>query len=103
PARGREKRDGVLMTTAGSTSSSTLRSWDPDSGGFRGIGRRAHGFLLGEAVQGAQAPDKIHRVDPDDGAPGEEIGDDAERLTVVRIVEGGNEDGAVGDVEVRIA
>jgi hypothetical protein len=32
------------------------------------------GFLLGQAVEGAEAPDQVYGVDPDDRAVGEEVG-----------------------------
>src|ERR1019366_8227525 len=52
---------------------------------------RSCGFLLGEAVEGAEAPDEIDGVDADDFAGGEAGGDDVECVAVVCIIEGGNE------------
>ena len=65
--------------------------------------RRSCGFLLGEAVEGAEAPDEVDGVDADDFAGGEAGGDDVERVAVVCVVEGGDEDERVGDVEVGVA
>src|SRR5882757_10354426 len=64
---------------------------------------RSCGFLLGEAVEGAQAPDQVDGVDADDLAVGEAAGDDVEGVAVVAVVEGGDEDEAVRDVEVGVA
>ena len=54
-------------------------------------------------MEGAEAPDEVDGVDTDDLAGGEAGGDDVERAAVVRIIEGGDEDEAVGDVEVGVA
>jgi len=35
------------------------------------------GFLLREAVQRTEPPDEIHGMDPDDGAVGKHLGEDA--------------------------
>ena len=64
---------------------------------------RSCGLLLGEAVEGAEAPDQVDGVDADDLAVGEATGDDVEGVAVVAVVEGGDEDERVGDVEVRVA
>ena len=69
----------------------------------RGCGHDLGGFLLGEAVEGAEAPDEVDGVDADDLAGGEAGGDDVEGEAVVGVVEGGDEDEAVGDVEVGVA
>ena len=61
------------------------------------------GFLLGEAVEGAEAPDEVDGVDADDFAVGEAGGDGVEGVAVVGVVEGGDEDEPVGDVEVGVA
>src|ERR1035437_94986 len=61
------------------------------------------GFLLGEAVEGTQAPDEVDGVDADDFAVGEAGGDDVERAAVIRSIEGGDQYQAVGDVEVGVA
>ena len=58
---------------------------------------------MGEAVEGAEAPDEVDGVDADDFAVGEAGGDDVEGVAVVGVVEGGDEDQAVGDVEVGVA
>ena len=62
--------------------------------GFRSWGWpwRSCGFLLGEAVEGAEAPDEVDGVDADDVAVGEATGDDVEGVAVVGVVEGGDED-----------
>src|ERR1700730_6283108 len=64
---------------------------------------RSCGLLLGEAVEGAQAPDEVYGVDADDLAVGEAARDDVEGVAVVAVVEGGDEDERVGDVEVGVA
>src|ERR1035437_5022884 len=84
-------------------------SSDLDTASFNSIIRilRAveilRGFLLGEAVEGAEAPDQVDGVDADDFAVGEAGGDDVERAAVIRIIEGGDQDQVVGDVEVGVA
>ena len=60
-------------------------------------------LLLGEAVEGAEAPDEIDGVDADDVAGGEAGGEGVEGVAVVWVVEGGDEDALVGDVEVGVA
>jgi hypothetical protein len=54
-------------------------------------------------VEGAEAPDEVDGVDADDLAGGEAGGDDVESVAVVAVVEGGDEDEIVGDVEVGVA
>ena len=54
-------------------------------------------------MEGAEAPDEIDGVDADDVAVGEAGSDGVEGVTVVGIVEGGDEDEVVGDVEVGVA
>jgi hypothetical protein len=54
-------------------------------------------------VEGAQAPDEVDGVDADDFAVGEAAGDDVEGVAVVAVVEGGDEDERVRDVEVGVA
>jgi hypothetical protein len=61
------------------------------------------GFLLGEAVEGAETPDEVDGVDADYFAVGEAAGDDVEGVAVVGVVEGGDEDETVRDVEVGVA
>ena len=58
---------------------------------------------MGEAVEGAQAPDEVYGVDAYDLAIREAGGDDVEGVAVVGVVEGGDHDEAVGDVEVGVA
>jgi len=45
---------------------------------------------LGEAVDRPEAPDEIDGVDADDAAAREEVGEEAERLVVARVVERGD-------------
>ena len=59
-------------------------------------------LLLRKAMQCSQAPYEIHGVNPDHWPAGK-FSQDAQRDSVVRIVEGRNEDGGVTDIEVRIA
>jgi len=54
-------------------------------------------------VEGAEAPDEVYGVDAYDLAVGEAAGDDVEGVAVVAVVEGGDEDERVGDVEVGVA
>jgi hypothetical protein len=54
-------------------------------------------------VEGAEAPDEVDGVDADDLAGGEASGDGVEGDAVVGIVEGGDKDKRVGDVEVGVA
>ena len=54
-------------------------------------------------MEGAQAPDEVDGVDADDFAVGEAAGDGVEGVAVVGVVEGGDEDERVGDVEVGVA
>ena len=54
-------------------------------------------------MEGAQAPDEIDGVDADDFAVGEAAGDGVEGVAVVAVVEGGDEDEIVRDVEVGVA
>ena len=76
---------------------------DSTSGGGATLEGRSCGLLLGEAVEGAQAPDEVDGVDADDFAIGEAAGYDVEGVAVVAVVEGGDEDERVGDVEVGVA
>jgi hypothetical protein len=54
-------------------------------------------------VEGAQAPDEVDGVDADHFAVREATGDDVEGVAVVAVVEGGDKDERVGDVEVGVA
>src|ERR1017187_6801706 len=65
--------------------------------------RRSCRLLLGEAMEGAEAPDEVDGVDADDFAGGKAGGDDVEGVAILRIIEGGDEDERVGDVEVGVA
>src|SRR5882672_10394915 len=60
-------------------------------------------LLLSETMQGAQPPHEIDGVDPYDRSVIDQVRKDAERYAVLRVVEGRHQDGAVRDVEVRIA
>ena len=64
---------------------------------------RSCGLLLGHAVERAEAPDEVGAVDAGDGAVGEAVGEGVEGDAVVGVVEGGDEDEVVGDVEVGVA
>ena len=44
-------------------------------------------LLLRQAVQRAETEDQVDGVDADDGAVAEQLGEDAERDAVVRVVE----------------
>jgi len=54
-------------------------------------------------VEGAEAPDEVYGVDADDFAGGEAAGDDVEGVAVVGVVEGGDQDESVRDVEIGVA
>lgn len=58
---------------------------------------------MGHAVHCAQSPDEISAVDAYDGTIWEEVPKNIQCDTIVRVVEGGHEYQAVGDIEVRIA
>jgi len=53
-------------------------------------------------VNGSETPHQIHGVDPDDRAIGKQLGENAERDTILGIVERRNEYRGVGDVEVGV-
>ena len=59
-------------------------------------------LLPREAVNGPQSPYEVSGVDPDDRPVAEELTEDAERRAIARVVERGNQDGRVGDVEIRV-
>ena len=54
-------------------------------------------------MEGAETPYEVYGVDAYDVAGGEAFGDDIEGVAVVAVVEGGDEDEVVGDVEVGVA
>jgi len=54
-------------------------------------------------VEGAEAPNEVHGVDADNLAGGEAFGEDVEGVAVIEVVEGGDQDDAVSDVEVGVA
>src|SRR5262249_9780004 len=60
-------------------------------------------LLLRQAVQRAQAPDEIHRVDPDHLAVREALREHVQRNAIVAVVERRHDHHAVRDVEVRVA
>ncbi len=59
--------------------------------------------MLSHAVEGAEAPDEVAAVDGDDGAVFELVFEDGEGAGVVGIIEDGDEDCSIGDVEVGVA
>src|SRR5215510_13734625 len=63
----------------------------------------SRGLLLCEAVQRAESPHQIDSVNADDGMVGEYLSQNTEGDAVLRIVERGNEDRGVRDIEVRVA
>lgn len=65
--------------------------------------RGSCGFLLGHAMECAEAPDQVYGVDADDFACGKAGGDDVEGMAVVGVVEGGDQNEVIGDVEVGVA
>ncbi len=76
----------------------------PSRGWTAGSSRSvAYGHFVGEAVDGSEAPDEVARVDADDAAVGEDLSEDTQGDAVQGVVECGDEHGAVGDVEVRVA
>src|SRR5579863_6894270 len=99
--------------SAARIASSSLIMTDEDTAGLRGghstVGgqRRSEGgtgrLLLGHAVESAEAPDEIDRMDADDFAAGECGGDGVEGDAVVGIVKCGHEHDAVSDIEVGVA
>src|SRR5690606_33788758 len=96
-------RRSLSHASAGATGNGD--SFGDGSGGHgsaAGSGRRC-GLLPGETVQRAQSPDEVHGVDAYDLPFREEAGDDVQGVAVLRVVEGGYQDHAVGDVEVSVA
>src|SRR5262245_33993339 len=61
------------------------------------------GLLLRQAVERPEAEDQVDAVDADDLAIGEELRQGVQRDAIGRVIEGGNQDQAVCDVEVGIA
>src|SRR6059058_6062218 len=59
-------------------------------------------LLLGQAMQRAQPPHQIHCVNPDHRPVAEQLGEQPKRSAVVRIVERGHENRAIGDVEIGV-
>ena len=62
-----------------------------------------HGLLLGEAMQCSQAEDQVDAVNTHDLAVREEGGQGIEGDAVVGVIEGGDEDDMVCDVEIGVA
>src|SRR6476646_8228312 len=60
-------------------------------------------LLLRHAVNRAQAPDKVSAVDADDLTIGKQISQDIERVAIVGVVEGRNQNQAIGDVKIGVA
>jgi len=60
-------------------------------------------LLLGQAVQGAQAPDQIHGMDAYHGTIPEQFAQNAQRHPVLWGVERRHDDSGVANVEIRIA
>ncbi len=60
-------------------------------------------LLLRQAVQRAEAQHQIDGMNADDGTVREKLSQGAQRDAVVGVVEGGNQDGSVRDVEVGVA
>src|SRR5579872_3504213 len=59
-------------------------------------------LLLGRAMNCAESPNKIPAVNTHHIAIGKKLGEEAKRDPVLGVTKGRNEDGSVGDVEVRI-
>src|SRR5213075_302082 len=107
-------RSGGLQTAAENTSASRSKENIATSNApcRRRFGKRRSlrrclrsnaGLLLGEAMEGAEAPNQFGAIDGNDAARGEKFSERRFRDRVVRIVEGRKEDGFVCDVEVRVA
>ena len=60
-------------------------------------------ILTGRMMDAAEAEHEIDRVDPDHRTVPKQLGEDAEREPVVRIVERRHDYGRVADIEVRVA
>src|SRR5579885_810471 len=60
-------------------------------------------LLLGHAVQSAQSPDEVSAMNANDFTVREKLCENAQGLAVIGIIECGNQDQPVGDVEVAIA
>src|SRR5438132_13311363 len=60
-------------------------------------------LLLGHAVHGAKAPDKVPRIYGDNFAGREELSQRVERKAVIAIVESRNQHRAVADIKVCVA
>lgn len=78
-------------------------SGDPAGGIIQRSGSKLSGrFLLGNAMEGTEAPDEFGGIDADDAAIGEEFLEDGEGLWIVRALVSWDEDDLVGDIEVRV-
>src|SRR6185436_7068881 len=65
--------------------------------------RLSDGFLLRRTVESTETQHEVTRVNADHLALRKSLRDDSERATIVRIVEGRDDDGRRADVEVRVA
>jgi hypothetical protein len=54
-------------------------------------------------VNSPEAPDEIDGVDADHGTVAEELSQRAQGDAVIRIIEGGNEYGGIGNIEIGLA
>ncbi len=54
------------------------------------------------AMQSPQSPDQVHRVNPDDRAVGKEFAENAQRDSILGVVEGGNQNRSVGNIEISV-
>ena len=80
-----------------------LASCHPGQSIGPGVLAGARGLLLRQAMERSQAEDEVDAVDADDLAAGEELGQGVQGDAVGGIVEGRDQDEAVGDVEVGVA
>src|SRR5262245_53135622 len=60
-------------------------------------------LLLRDAMNGAQAPDQIDTINPDDLSRRKKLLQNQKRALVVRALVGGDEHDAIGDVKVCVA
>ena len=65
--------------------------------------RSDHRLLLGETVQGSKPPHEVDTVDTDHLPIRKQSGQNGKRDTIVRIVESGDQNHTIADVEVCIA
>jgi len=60
-------------------------------------------LFVREAMKSSEAPDKVYAVDPDHRTVADKLGECPEGDAVLGIVEGGNQNGRIADVEVGVA